>query len=680
MASTKAGHADTANTAEYRALGYLAPWLGLVAAAVVGSVVYLVFGRSAGRDPQTLAVVAVVETLGALALVWVAWDAGRPRGTHMQVFGMVFTGACSLWVIVATIFGPQHRPVWGSLMVGVVFVAAHNIRRAQRGHGDDEAAGGGTLAGKIQEAKRQIKNPRVDPDTGIITARVIANREAETIEDVQKHLPGQIAAIEGLPKNAATITPDPGDYGAGTLKIVPGEPLTGTIVWPGPSAPGESIIVPIVVGTYVDRAPVNLWLPGDGGERNASHMKVMGVNGAGKSEAMKTTVTDALTRTDFVVFASDHVKGVQTFGPLVPYIDWCVINNGADSAGAKARARMMLDATRRLVACNADMLGRAGMKQWCPEAYIELGIPFTMVWLEEAAELVADAKSFTRLTQQARSAGIILVWSGQRASWTALDTDARAQLATEWCFGVGDDQDAKFGLPEVALDAGADPTVWGNRKPGMSYLVAPGIAEDRWAMQLRTKLSTDHHLGEVLAEFAGGRAKLHDQGVRALGEDYARRELFTTTPGTVLVPSQTAVTSYDEDSDDPEGTVDMVAALDPELQVDSKEPIGEPEINMGFGVPEPSRKLSITEARSVVQRHLRDLVEAGAYRTQAADIHKMKPETTRSSEWVRKELIRLCEAAEAGEVALERHDEDDVGVFRIVALVGSTVGADVART
>lgn len=682
MASTKNRGDEPGAAGERRLLGYVAPWMGLFAAVLFGGVAHRVFGSPASE--QTAAA-TVVLTLSGGGLTYVAWDSGKPRGRHMQIFATAFTAVCSLWAVAVTIYGLTVRPVWASLLFLVLFVAAHNIRRGLRGQGEDDQAG--VLDKKIAEQKRQIKNPRVDAETGIVRARVIADRQNETIEDVQKQLPAQIESIKGLGRGSVTITEDRKDRGAGELMIVPGNALEGIVAWPGPTAVGGSIELPIPTGLYVDYQPQKLWLPGDAMTgRNASHFKVMGVNGSGKSEAMKVVVTEALTRNDFVLFASDHIKGHQTFGSLLEFIDWPVVNEGGNIADAKRRAMEMLKAVRGLVSCNADMLGKAGFKQWSHKAYQQLGVPLTMVWIEEAAEVTGDSVSFTRLCQQARSAGIILVWSAQRASFTSIDTDARSQLTTEWCFGVsssGASDDAKFGLPEAVLDAGANPDQWGNRKPGMNYLVAPGIDEDRWAMQARVFFAgqDDTVFAEILTAHAG-RARLHPEGIKALGEPYARRQVFTASDGYVPPVSyspEVPPVDFSDDDMDTEGMVGLVDALDPELRVDGSEPIGEPDVNLPFGVPAPARKLGTTEAQAVVQQHLRTLLDDGLDRTQAADVVKMKPETTRSSEWVRGELKRLCAAAREGEIALERHDDDDPGVFRIVGVVGAVAGDAVAR-
>jgi hypothetical protein len=57
----------------------------------------------------------------------------------------------------------------------------------------------------------------------------------------------------------------------------------------------------------------------------------------------------------------------------------------------------------------------------------------------------------------------------------------------------------------------------------------------------------------------------------------------------------------------------------------------------------------------------------------------MRPDTTRSAEWVRNELKRLCSEPIEGEISLERDDSDDVGVFRIVAVIGGVASGALAR-
>ncbi|MBQ1166079.1 conjugal transfer protein TraB, partial [Streptomyces sp. A73] len=72
-------------------------------------------------------------------------------------------------------------------------------------------------------------------------------------------------------------------------------------------------------------------------------------------------ITDALTRHDVIVWAVDPSKGQQTFAPFLPYRDWVEMTQaGGDE---------MIDALSQVITARADALGRAGFKNWTPDAF-----------------------------------------------------------------------------------------------------------------------------------------------------------------------------------------------------------------------------------------------------------------------------------------------------------------------
>src|SRR5690606_15598369 len=145
---------------------------------------------------------------------------------------------------------------------------------------------------------------------------------------------------------------------------------------------------------------------------------------------------------------------------------------------------------------------RKGQACGCP------GMPYLVTWFEEAANTLRaiDDDIFTGIAQEARSAGMSLIVSMQRASGYQISTDTRASLPSALCFGLNDDRDATFALPSDVLDAGANPAAWGNKRPGYCYLCAAPIHEDRWSTPSRTFRNDVVALEWVTRAFAPVRA------------------------------------------------------------------------------------------------------------------------------------------------------------------------------
>lgn len=644
--SANAGKAATTRASKStasRMLTYAPPWVAWLLLPVLSAVAYVTWGRNPVAAPwMSMAAFALVA-----ALVPFTWRVLRSRDEVLRWMGAASAGLGGMWFIVGMLVNPLTRGVidaWGFGGFGICVF--WTVRRMV-------VNGSAEQGGEPQESPLQrvlngarVRSPKaVD---GRVVAQIEVNRGEQTVKDLQgarDNLAGALAVRPG----AVRITPDPTDAGRAEMVVVPHDPLQGEIPWPGPSAPGASIAdAPIPLGTYEDGGVASIWLCGDDtAGRAAAHWLVMGMNGAGKSAGWTNAMTDALTRCDFELWGSDHVKGTQTFGPLLKYM--------AKVATTKAEAKKLVAEARDETTRRFAALGDRGIKQWEKGC----GFPLAIFWIEEAAEIVEDSAGFVRLVERARSAGLLIVVSLQRASHDNIDTSARAQLAGALCFGVRDAMDATFALPDNVLDAGAAPDSWGNRKPGYCYLVAPGIEEEMWHVPLRTFRARDPQLIAALQEWAAP--------VREVAP--ATNALVTNgLEGEVVDPDDFG----GEDGDD--GMEPIPPTLEPEMKVDPDQPIAPPpaEVNFAFGPVGGGPKLSTEQARAVVQQHLRTLAEQGETHTQPAHVCQMKPATTRSREWVRQELNRLCEQAGAGEIGLERDVADTPGVYRIMvpALAG----------
>lgn len=636
--SANAATRRTAKHGASRLLVYIPPWLVWILVLPLAGGAHVLWGTDPTAAPwMSMASFALVCTL-----VWFTWKVLRPRGEMLQWLGTVSTGLAGLWFIVGMLVSPLTRGVvdaWGFGGFGICLF--WTIRRAVLTGALEQGAEVAQSKFEKVLAGAKVRRPReID---GRVVAEVEVNRGEQTVKDLQgvrDHMAGSL----GVRPNAVRITPSGKDAGMAEMVVVPTDPLVGEIVWPGPSAPGRSIAdYPVAIGDYEDGEVADIWLVGDDAAgRAAAHWLVMGMNGAGKSQGWVVAMADALTRCDFELWGSDHVKGKQTFGPLLRYM--------SRVATTKLEAKALISDARTETARRQADFGERGIKQW------EKGCGYTllMVWIEEASEIVDDSPSFVRLVERARSAGVLLVVSLQRASHDNIDTSARAQLAGSLCFGVRDAMDATFALPDAVLDAGAAPDAWGNRKPGYAYVVGPGIEEDRWPVPLRTYRGRDPELAAALERWA---RPVSDNATNILVENGLEGEV---------------VDQVDIDTDDgEEGMEPIPPTLEPELNVDPDQPIDPPpaDANLVFDRPASGPKLSTEQARAVVQQHLRTLVSVGRTQTQPADVCAMKPETTRTREWVRKELQRLCAEPGPGEIRLERDDADMPGVYRIVTPV-----------
>lgn len=663
--ATGAAASRTAKHGVSRLLVYAPPWVIWLLWLPIAGIVYKIWGEDYDARPW-LSIGVLIATGGA---AWITWRYGAHRGELLRLLATGTTVLAGLWLLVASIVGPATRPVpdlWGG--VGASICIYWTIRRALMGTGDQVVAAAGPAA-KLVEALQgaRLGIPKV-LDGGIVETEVEVDRGQQTIADVQSQLPVIAASVPGLRPGAMRLVPSTDDAGMGTLVAVPFDPLVESLPWPGPSAPGESVHLGAPVGTYDIGRVVRMYVTGDDDTRRALvHWLVMGASGSGKSTGMKTLVGDLITRRDFTCWAHDHVKGTQTLAPLLGGLDWVTMDIKS--------GKIMLGEVRKAIRARTDYLGRKGLEQWEPDC----GLSLLMVWIEEATDL-ADLEILVQLVREARSVGIVLVLSLQRASHSSMDTDVRSQLGGSWCFGVRDAADAAMCLPDAALNAGAAPELWGVDKPGACYLAAPGIPTELWAAEIRTWRATHAQLVEACEIGREHRQPLDTVTTSALGPAYHTRPAPTTfltgtgpdtsaavTPtSSAVVPGPTDDDPDDDDDIDDEGDP-MFKELDPDVPVDADQPIAPPPVDLPLGGQMRGPKLSSEQARAVVQQHLETLYAAGQAYTKPADIAAMKPPTTMTREWVRLELHRLTEEAGPDEYALDREPTDPPGTFRIVA-------------
>jgi hypothetical protein len=337
------------------------------------------------------------------------------------------------------------------------------------------------------------------------------------------HLPpGSITAAEH---------PDRADYAQVTLSDPRAMKLP--VPWAGPYRPGGSIAEPIRPGVWQDGDDVLWTVPGH-------HVQIMGKTGAGKGfGGAWGYLGEVITREDAAVFAADITKGMQTLGPIAPALHALAL----DLPSTKALLADML----AIVKPRTDYLASRGLQKWERGC----GLTYLILWLEEVPDILdkltsKQMEAFESLVKTLRSAGMEIDMSLQRSTYDQIPTLLRGQMAS-WCFGVQNSADAKYGLSERQEEDGAAPERWGSSQPGMAYLDAPGIPDDRIAMPMRCWFWGDN--ADVMkahaAAFPASARPLDALTARLLADAQAARDRLSPRPAAALRPA-----GEDQESDD----------------------------------------------------------------------------------------------------------------------------------
>lgn len=326
--------------------------------------------------------------------------------------------------------------------------------------------------------KRKGKNPDPDPLPDGKQRRPPIDKRiqgtvhlppGETPETVVDNL-RKVESAAGLPPGAITVTPNLDHAGVGDVTLSDPRVIAEPVDYPGPSYIGGSIADPVSVGMYQDNTETEFCIPG-------TQIQIMGQIGSGKSlGAGWSLIGEIITRKDAVVWGIDTSKGHQTLGPLAPALHRVATTDD--------EAREMLSDAWMLVKARTNYFAEHGYSKWVRDC----GLQYLVIWVEEVPELVRalgkDKSLWVRLVKNGRSAGISVMWSLQRADFREIPTITRGQ-AVKWCFGVSDEKEAKFGLSTAQIAAGCEPQLWGQRRPGMSFLDAPDIPDFKVPLPLR---------------------------------------------------------------------------------------------------------------------------------------------------------------------------------------------------
>jgi hypothetical protein len=662
-----------------KALPYASPWLGAGALPpLAGLATNTMWGDTAVHAGFASAGLGI----GGAVLSAVTWQVAGGNNKFRRFRRAQATASVAAgmgWLTAATSAGPFGHPMidlW--LMGGGLFAASWNIRSVMRNaHDETEQVEGKSGLGKIAEAigleKVKVRDAKGN-GKGMVKAAIEVAPGA-TLDDVQAALPKLTAALH-VPGSGATVTKDLENAGEGVINLRVADLLKD----------GVEFIPPIRLG-MLPNEPLPLGLYADGEEfiinpfdaEILQHLLVMGVTGAGKSEFARGLLAHLMTRRKMTVMVVDTAKGRQSMGHIAHGVDWFVTTT--------REAKHLLKALPGAIQARGDVLAEEGLDQWTPKSRLNAMV----VWVEEAADL-ADFAELDEIARKARSVGIWLVISLQRATWTNVSTDVRANLQASACFGVDTAGDAGFGLPARVTDAGAIPD-WGATRPGYAFATGMGIPDNRWTMEWRSGLTDREFLSALVTAATPFRDPLDDTTAKALGLAYAQR----TRPGTNRMNMQASeaqeassaqqllaaahvlgealedagvdLNSLPTGSDDERIEVEMEDAYaevmgmipdDPEpgapyanLDLDDDMP-EDTDTGMEFAEPE---KLPPADARRLLHEQLHEWAQRDRLTFQPADLAPVTVAAGRKRPWLQGELKRLVEA---GVLRHDSHGEYDI--------------------
>lgn len=625
-----------------------------------------------GTDPAVLPWITVVLTAagGGLAVIVHKITARR---SSVQVHATATVAAGMAWLIAATITHPATRPTLDAWLIGAPIIAlSWNVRRLTRS-GGDKTGGTKSSDSDLTKAVKAIKSVKVIEASDTKAVAQIEAAPGHTADEIVRGRGNMAATLEvGAGRVRAMVDPD--NHSMATVVVVPEDQLREPKPWPGPTAPGGSIMDPITIGIYEDSLPARFWLPGDPArQRNATHLLLMGMTGSGKTHLAKEIWVEILTRRDCALVLADAAKGLQSIGRAAPYAAWA--DDTLDGTTG------IVDQLMHVVTARTDQLGAEGLEEWTPASSLD----YCVIWIEEAARAVRDSDTLVDVAQTARSAGLSLVLSMQRPDMTNIPVTVRQQIGAVICCGVKSLNDATFALGEELIEQGADPSIWKNKRPGYFYLDAPGLDEDRPATPGRSFDRADAEMAEWLRRGADWRPDgLDAVTARAAGKAYANRPRFELDPAGRPVKikpggANTAPNSANTDPEDDIEDADMTdteqdtehesrAARDPfTARISERDdrntlPLPEdtepdlPPVDVDDPLPEtaddqelrfPPAKPTPAEARAALAAHIAELRAAGATtvgpRDIGADIYAA---IRRSRPWVSGEMSRLAAIGE----------------------------------
>lgn len=614
-----------------RVLVLAPPWAVGILAVITGTAFHLAW-------PGNFAAAAGIGAAGTL-LAALTWRVAHHRGTlgRWHAAGSAF--AIAVWLAVTTtdgISGPLTS--YATIVGGATLAVSWNIRAVIRSRGRDDADHleraftDATDKAGLGGSRLQIRSR-----TAKVISGVLALPPGEHVaDDAVKRAPRLESGLR-FPPGSLSIAPDLDRADRALVRISDPRVMRKPVRWPGPSAPGKSVALPLNVGIWQDSEPAAIALPG-------THLMIMGMSGSGKSVgAGWSMLAELITRPDCAVLGIDITKGLQSLGPVKDALH--------KLATTKERARAILAAVHAAIRPRTDYLAERGMQAWEEGC----GLQFVVVWLEEAPDVI-DAlgdkgrERWLSALKAARSAGIFYLISLQRGDWSQLPTLARGQLS-KMCFGVAEASDGAFGLTELQQDRGCRPELWANGQPGMCYADLPSVPDDRKAMPMRTFWfgRDDKLIAEHAAKWPASARPLDELTASVL----AGADQGAVGFGGLSEPDE----DDDLDDDDELAGAELVAQIaPPEQPGDDEEPPDEIEVpddefgRWQFGKP-PAEKADPADARQALADLVAGWRENGRKAFGIRDLTDFRASIGLSRGWLYRAVDELADAG-----TIERDD------------------------
>jgi hypothetical protein len=459
---------------------HLIPPIGTVAVLILSGVMSLHWGPHAGPVPAWQTVLRLlIFLLCSAGVLAVTWFAGLPRAAVLRGVSLSLAALLCLWMIVLTFHGWTVPLVGVYLLTSLTSCLCLSIVRMLRGDGRDDAKGGGSPFGAVVEAVAELRNvariskPKVID--GVVTTEVRMEPGVE-VADLRKAT-GAIATLVPTDPANVRVVPTPNDPGHGKLEVTATDLLATPPNWPGLSAPGKSIALPLNLCVYGSGRVPEVLLFGDPnrGINAIGLLVIAGQPGAGKTELVLGMSAEILSRDDANLTVIDARKGEQ-----LPA--W--LTDGAKVITTEKAGEQIVAGLVDQVPVRAGILGRAGFRSWregCP-------LRAEVVILDEAARLIADRgeKELVELAESVRSVGILLVLVMQRVTTDRMPSSVKKARGGSICMGVADQAEAGRILSSETIEAGANPGDVKNAQPGALWMELPSIPSADWSRKMRT--------------------------------------------------------------------------------------------------------------------------------------------------------------------------------------------------
>jgi hypothetical protein len=458
-------------------------WVGL-AVIFVGLVIALADARlrshRASWEGRLIGPVTALLT-GLLTGLWLITGFSIPLAITWLLGGFV---ACILWDSWMT-----HGDARDIAATFNAKAAAAGTPGAQMVAVRREEVAGDDLSPGHREPERKRRRSRLKVDerpsrTKVTRAGLVLPSDPAMAAD---EVAARVAQYEVIGRDAVgswSITGDPQDGGLAEVVISNPETLTAEpIFWPGPSAPGADLSVPFRLGLLQTGRPFLYH------RMPVHHRKTTGKTGSGKTETLCwNTLAEGITREDYAMVASDIGKGEQYLGPVRPALH--------DLAVTVEEAVLQLTRLHRARLMRCNYLATQHLTEWQPGC----GLTFLDCWMEEAAATLRQLGT----SRSEQLAGRLMVddWvedvaMGRSAgmSWTAgfqrpTKEQAISAVATSqmgfFCFGIGAEEDAKFGLSKLQRERGCRPALFNTPDHrGMFYADTETVPEDQKTVPVR---------------------------------------------------------------------------------------------------------------------------------------------------------------------------------------------------